>query len=76
MTRPVRPMLAFILRLWREPGAPQGSAGWRGLIRRLETKDKTSGEVPFQGLDNLPKELRPLLADEESPAEPNDLPVP
>jgi hypothetical protein len=64
MTRPIRPAVAFVLRLWREPGDQEGDAGWRGQIRPLDT-GKT--ETYFQGLDDLPAALRTLLARENVP---------
>jgi len=72
MTHPIRPMIAFVLRLWREPGNHAGDAGWRGLMRPLcaGAAEACENEVTFHGLDNLLAALRPLLVDEEtSPAE-------
>lgn len=64
MTRPIRPAIAFVLRLWREPGAQEGDAGWRGQLRPLDTGET---ETYFQGLDNLPVALRHLLDQEDVP---------
>ena len=61
MIHPIRPVKTFILRLWREPGAQEGDAGWRGLIRPLDAEE---GEMNFQGLDNLTDVLRQLLDQE------------
>ena len=58
MTRPIRPAVAFVLRLWREPGAQEGDAGWRGQLRLLDIGET---ETYFQGLDDLPVALRQLL---------------
>jgi len=69
MNRPIRPVVAFVLRLWREPSAQEGDAGWRGLIRPLSAAAETGeNDVPFHSLNNLLAALRPLLPDEESPA--------
>ncbi|HEY67197.1 MAG: hypothetical protein DRI79_06130 [Chloroflexi bacterium] len=72
MAHPIRPLVTFVLRLWREPGDHVGDAGWRGLIRSLGTDaaKASENEVVFRGLNNLPAALRPLLMDEEtSPTE-------
>ena len=61
MPNSIRPVVTLILRLWREPGAPEGDAGWRGVIRPLETKDTASDAVPFDGLENLLAAVRPAL---------------
>jgi hypothetical protein len=63
MTHPIRPVKTFILRLWREPGDPKGDAGWRGLIRPLDTgAARADGkELSFNGLENLLAALRALL---------------
>ncbi len=58
MTRPIRPAVAFVLRLWREPSDQEGDAGWRGQIRPLGA-GKT--ETYFHGLDDLPVTLRQML---------------
>ena len=63
MTRPVRLVVIFVLRLWREPGDREGDAGWRGLVRTLGAEE---AEAYFQGLDNLPVALRRLLAREDA----------
>jgi len=60
MTHSIRPASNFVLRLWREPGAPEGDAGWRGLIRPLG-KDTASSDIPFDGLQNLLTALRQSL---------------
>jgi hypothetical protein len=67
MTHSIRPVKTFILRLWREPGDPEGDAGWRGLIRPLSAGagPAEQAEWPFHGLQNLLAALRPLLDDEE-----------
>lgn len=72
MTRQIRPTLAFVLRLWREPGTQEGEDGWRGLIRPLATNGLSAGEeeVPFLGLGSLLEALRPLLEVKE-PLEPS-----
>ncbi len=57
----IRPVVTLILRLWREPGAPEGDAGWRGVIRPLETRDTASDALPFDGLENLLAAVRPAL---------------
>jgi hypothetical protein len=62
MTRPIRPAVAFVLRLWREPGAQEGDVGWRGQLRLLNAGET---ETYFQGLDDLPVALRQLLARED-----------
>jgi hypothetical protein len=61
MPSPIRPVTTCILRLWREPGAPKGDAGKRGIIRPLETKGTASDAVPFDGLENLLAAVRPAL---------------
>jgi hypothetical protein len=68
MAHSVRPIKAFVLRLWREPGAQEGDAGWRGLLRPLGAGDATTdeNEVVFLGLEELLDALRRLLADEET----------
>ena len=60
MTHSIRPASNFVLRLWREPGAPEGDAGWRGLIRPLG-KETASSDIPFDGLQNLLTALRQSL---------------
>jgi hypothetical protein len=67
MDPPVRPRATFVLRLWREPGAQEGDAGWRGQLRPLSADSAASGvsEIAFQGLENIPATLRPLLSNEE-----------
>lgn len=65
MTRPIRPVNTFVLRLWREPGDQEGDTTWRGMIRPLENKEGAREEL-FHGLDNLLEALRPFL-DEETP---------
>ena len=52
MTETVRPMTTLVVRLWREPGAPEGDAGWRGMVRPLEQAANAS-PITFQGLDHL-----------------------
>jgi len=64
MTHPIRPTVAFVLRLWREPGTQEGDAGWRGQLRLLDTGNT---ETYFQGLDDLPAALRKLLDRENVP---------
>ena len=64
MTFPIRPVRTFVLRLWREPGDREGDAGWRGLIRSLETATAPAQEHPFHGLENLPQALHALLVAE------------
>lgn len=68
MAHHIRPVKTFVLRLWREPGDQETEAGWRGLIRPLNanTAPANKNEVPFHGLENLVKALRPLLASEET----------
>lgn len=60
----VRPVTAFVLRVWREPGAHEENGGWRGSIRPLSATstlaDETEEKV-FHGLENLPGVLRSLL---------------
>jgi hypothetical protein len=67
MTSSIRPLYTFVLRLWREPGAQEGDAGWRGLIRPLGAgaAEVSEKEVIFHGLENLLEALRPLLTDDE-----------
>jgi hypothetical protein len=68
MATAVRPVKTFVVRLWQEPGALEGDAAWRGLVRALETgANPGRSEIAFHGLDNLPQAVRPLLA-EEAPA--------
>ncbi len=57
----IRPSYTFVLRLWREPGAPQGDAGWRGQLRPLETRDIPAQEIVFSDLTNLTLTIRDLL---------------
>ena len=57
----IRPTYTFVLRLWHEPGAPQGDAGWRGQVRLLEVKDVPAQEASFSDLVNLPQAIRALL---------------
>jgi hypothetical protein len=61
MIEPIRPTYTFILRLWREPDAPQGDAGWRGQIRLLQTKGLPAQEITFSNLGNLVRGIRALL---------------
>jgi hypothetical protein len=61
MTHPIRPVKTFVLRLWREPGDQETEAGWRGVIRSLETRDAQAREVTFRGLGSLLAALQPLL---------------
>ncbi len=68
MDQPVRPLVTFVLRLWREPGAQEGDAGWRGLIRPLDGNEAYENEATFHGLDNLAAALRPLLMKRETPS--------
>jgi len=69
MTEPIRPMTALVVRLWREPGAPEGDAGWRGLVRPLD-KEVNLDTITFHGLENLPsavhRALRHLPPDREN----------
>jgi hypothetical protein len=76
MTHPVRPVFTFVLRLWREPGDPEGEAGWRGLIRPLGASAATSSEkeLPFHGLEKLLAALRALLDAEDLAEEKTDAP--
>jgi hypothetical protein len=74
MTDSIRPVVTFVLRMWHEPGAPEGDAGWRGLVRPL---DAEAGGVHFQGMDDLSRALRQLLAQEDiSPSRPQYSPEP
>lgn len=61
MAQSIRPVKTFVLRMWREPDAPEGDAYWRGLLRHL---DDGAGEY-FQGLSDLPVALRRLLTRQE-----------
>jgi len=72
MTHPIRPVKTFVLRLWREPGDEETEAGWRGVIRSLETRDAQAREVTFRGLGNLLATLQPLLAPEKTEEEKMD----
>lgn len=67
MPRPLRPVKTFVLRLWREPGAPPGPAGWRGILRPLEAKDAPPRELAFHGLGSLPTVLSQSLAADDPP---------
>lgn len=71
MSHAIRPVKTFILRLWREPGDPEGDTGWRVLIRPLSAGagPAEQAELSFHGLQNLSAALRPLLDDEESEPE-------
>ncbi len=62
MSESMRPTYTFILRLWREPDAPQGDAGWRGQLRALETRDAPAPAAVFADLANLAQAIRELLA--------------
>ena len=64
----IRPAYTVVLRLWREPGAPQGDAGWRGQLRPLETRDIPAQEIVFSDLTNLTPTIRDLL-DKVSPTQ-------
>ena len=72
MTRPIRPVKTFVLRLWREPGDEKTEAGWRGAIRSLETRNAQAREVSFCGLGNLLAALQPLLSPEGTEEEKMD----
>jgi hypothetical protein len=66
MTRPIRPVITVVLRLWREPGVQEGDAAWRGMIRPLGGPATSTSE--FHGLENTPHALRRLLEDRDTPA--------
>ena len=53
-------MTTLVVRLWREPGAPEGDAGWRGLVRPLD-KEVNLDAITFQGLENLPAAVHQAL---------------
>ena len=74
MIDPVRPTYTFVLRLWHEPGAPQGDAGWRGRIRLLEADRAPVQETCFSDLVNLDRAIRTLLDDAGQPPPPAPLP--
>lgn len=64
MSDSIRPAYTFVLRLWHEPGAPQGEAGWRGQVRLLETQGGAPAhQVAFSGLVDLVRVIRALLDD-------------
>ena len=64
----IRPTYTFVLRLWHEPDAPQGDAGWRGQVRLLQAKDVPTNPVSFSDLVNLVPTIRTLIdhTDEEA----------
>jgi len=74
MAQPVRPLITFVLRLWREPGAQEGDAGWRGLIRSLDAAEAGEHEVTFHGLGNLTAVLHRLLREKETSSTTSDAP--
>lgn len=62
MAVPLRPVVTVVLRLWHEPGMPEGDAGWRGSLRPLESSAAPAGkEIAFHGLENLPDAVQALL---------------
>jgi len=66
MPLPIRPMRAFVLRLWHEPGDEESQAGWRGLVRPLDASDGAMRETTFHGLDRLPDLVYALLTEPTS----------
>jgi hypothetical protein len=73
MTRPIRPAITVVLRLWREPGTQEGDAAWRGTIRPLGVQATPITE--FHGLENAPHALRRLLESSDAPAAAGRSPV-
>ena len=59
----VRPTHTLVLRLWHEPGALQGDAGWRGQVRLLEARDMLARQVCFADLADLVQAIRTLIDD-------------
>lgn len=58
MSQSIRPRHSFVIQVWREPGAEDGDAGWRGVVRPLNSEQQA---VWFQDLCELGDVIRPFL---------------
>lgn len=64
MAHSVRPVVTLVLRLWRDPGDPEGDADWCGLVRPLRDADEAGTHL--HGLDNFTLTLRQPLAQDDA----------